>query len=223
MQHSGKARGLRSMFLDMIDKKAKRLGQADRHGLFLPRVIKNFGFQEGGLTVLDIGVGNGYPLSYRSPHITKYGTDLSDHLADALSAIDVKLLICNAGSDRVQLPDASVDIVMLNHLIEHVNEYDFMLKEIRRILKPGGGLYIRTPDIYKVREHFYDDYTHVKPYSVPGLRHLASAYNFEMHKTLASDHPRILMDLMTDGKFSSLIFCGMLPGGREIETYWIKR
>lgn len=52
-------------------------------------------------------------------------------------------------------PDASFDLVLANHLIEHVDEPQF-LREINRILKPGGRALISTP-VYRDLPHTFED------------------------------------------------------------------
>ena len=216
--------GARSFVTSLLDRKAQAIGQRDRHALFLPRVINNFGLHKQALSLLDIGIGNGLYMSYRDPALTKYGTDLSDHFRSELSAMDIELFVTNSESESLPLPDASLDIVMANHLIEHIWNYNALVAEVRRVLKPGGGFLIRTPNIERVRFKFYDDCTHIKAYSIAGLNHLAQIHGFSPIKTLYSDHPRILLDSLTNGKLAELIFTSnrILPGGNEIETYWIK-
>lgn len=47
------------------------------------------------------------------------------------------------------LPDASFDYIFSEHMIEHISWQQglFMLRECRRILKPGGVIRVATPDL----------------------------------------------------------------------------
>lgn len=45
----------------------------------------------------------------------------------------------------IDLPDGSYDMVICNHVLEHVSDYGKALTEISRILKPGGKLIISFP------------------------------------------------------------------------------
>lgn len=47
--------------------------------------------------------------------------------------------------EQAALPDSSVDVVILLHVIEHVPDPVATLTEINRILKPGGHLVMETP------------------------------------------------------------------------------
>lgn len=45
----------------------------------------------------------------------------------------------------VDLPDASVDVLLTPHVLEHVPETDRALDEVHRILAPGGRMYLQVP------------------------------------------------------------------------------
>ena len=45
----------------------------------------------------------------------------------------------------IDLPDDSYDMVICNHVLEHVSSYGKALSELNRILKPGGKLIISFP------------------------------------------------------------------------------
>jgi 2-polyprenyl-3-methyl-5-hydroxy-6-metoxy-1,4-benzoquinol methylase len=61
----------------------------------------------------------------------------------------------------------SVDVIVLADVIEHVEEVDALLKEIKRIGKPGGKLLVTTP--YAKAEGLWDD-NHVVEYTEENLR-----------------------------------------------------
>jgi len=45
------------------------------------------------------------------------------------------------------LQDESVDLVTCLMSIHHFEDFDLMLKEIKRVLKPGGFLFVREHDV----------------------------------------------------------------------------
>jgi SAM-dependent methyltransferase len=47
--------------------------------------------------------------------------------------------------ETAQLPDASVDVLVMLHVIEHVPDPLATLKEVYRVLKPGGIVVLETP------------------------------------------------------------------------------
>lgn len=58
---------------------------------------------------------------------------------------------------RIPLPDSSFDVVICNHLLEHVASDRRALKELRRILCPGGWGVVLAPIDYSRAETFEDD------------------------------------------------------------------
>ncbi|MDA0954004.1 MAG: class I SAM-dependent methyltransferase, partial [Proteobacteria bacterium] len=50
-------------------------------------------------------------------------------------------------SDRLPLPDSSVDMAVCQEGIEHLPNQLFALQEFYRVLKPGGKLIVTTPNI----------------------------------------------------------------------------
>lgn len=52
-------------------------------------------------------------------------------------------------TQRFPFQDRSIDYIYSEHMIEHIrwNKGAFMLRECRRILKPGGKLRVATPDL----------------------------------------------------------------------------
>ncbi|WP_165228912.1 class I SAM-dependent methyltransferase [Aquisphaera insulae] len=47
--------------------------------------------------------------------------------------------------EDANIPDESIDVLLFNHVIEHVDDPIRTLGEINRVLKPGGHLVIETP------------------------------------------------------------------------------
>ncbi len=58
---------------------------------------------------------------------------------------------------RIPLPDNSFDVVICNHLLEHVPSDRRALKELRRILSPGGWGVVLVPIDPTLTETFEDD------------------------------------------------------------------
>ena len=64
------------------------------------------------------------------------------------------------GSGRLPWTDGSFDCVVTQHLIDDLEierELIPLLKEIRRVLKPGGELWASTPDMEKICRSYIED------------------------------------------------------------------
>lgn len=102
-----------------------------------------------GKTVLDIASGEGFGSFFMAQHASHVtGVDVAE---DAISHAKLRYARDNlefkVGScSDIPLGDASVDVVVSFETIEHHDEHEQMMREIRRVLKPGGVLIISSPD-----------------------------------------------------------------------------
>jgi arsenite methyltransferase len=100
-----------------------------------------------GDVVLDLGSGGGIDvlLSARrvGPAGTVYGLDMTDEMLDLARANQAKAGIENVRwlkgqIEDIPLPGASVDVVLSNCVINLSTDKRQVLREARRVLKPGG-------------------------------------------------------------------------------------
>lgn len=76
----------------------------------------------------------------------------------------------DAEKDFIPFDDNVFDYVFIKSVIEHIANTDLFLSEIYRVLKPGGIVIVLTPDYQKQKDFFYDDYTHIKPFTLTSLK-----------------------------------------------------
>lgn len=101
--------------------------------------------------VLDIGCGNGFilkALSKKVSDIEVFGFDNTFSLAKATKKrLGEKANILRA-SANCQLPfiDNSFDLILSTDALEHLKDPSLLLKEIHRLLKPGGRAVITIPN-----------------------------------------------------------------------------
>jgi arsenite methyltransferase len=106
---------------------------------------------EPGEVVLDLGCGAGTDLliaaQMTGPEGRVIGVDMtSSMLATAGSSADAMGLgnveLHEALIESLPVPDASVDVVISNGVIDLVPDKDAVMDEIERVLRPGGRLQI---------------------------------------------------------------------------------
>lgn len=56
----------------------------------------------------------------------------------------------------IELPDSQLDFVIANHVLEHVQDDVQALREIHRVLRPGGCAILQTP-FASLNEHKFED------------------------------------------------------------------
>ena len=69
-----------------------------------------------------------------------------------------------------------------DYLIEHTQDPLFTLREFYRILKPKGKLVLFTPNIYRDKFKFFDEYSHKKPLTPKSLEEIAYNAGFRTFK-----------------------------------------
>ena len=85
----------------------------------------------------------------------------------------------NFENDKVNFQNESCDIITLNSVIEHINNPNNLLNEVKRLLKKNGFFIIVTPDWSLTYKTFFDDPTHVRPYTEKSLHSLLDSYGFK--------------------------------------------
>lgn len=101
------------------------------------------------LLVLDAGCGEGHllaALQARSASYSLFGVDVTD-VALAQAAKRCPQAAFSSGDlCALPYPDASFDVVTCTEVIEHIFSYQEVLKEFRRVLRPGGILILTFPN-----------------------------------------------------------------------------
>jgi SAM-dependent methyltransferase len=57
---------------------------------------------------------------------------------------------------QIPFPDATFDMVICNHMLEHVDDAPTALRELHRVLKPGGRAVCQTPFAARLTRTFED-------------------------------------------------------------------
>ncbi len=76
--------------------------------------------------------------------------------------------------------DGEFSVVFNKSVFEHVRDISPLLRECHRVLAPGGRLISLVPDWKAQWRHFYDDWTHVRPFTLTGLRECIQSHGFEV-------------------------------------------
>ncbi len=122
--------------------------------------------------LLDLGSGDGSFVNVcRNNEIDAIGLDGSSNEI-------------NFENDKLKFENETFDMVTLISVIEHINNPSNILKEIFRILKKKGILIIVTPNFKYSFKNFYDDPTHIRPYTDKSIGSLMELYNFKTLKVV---------------------------------------
>ncbi|OOO29695.1 class I SAM-dependent methyltransferase [Agrobacterium sp. YIC 4121] len=119
-----------------------------------------------GKTVLDIACGEGFGSSLLSKNAEfVFGVDIDpEAISHASETYDAENITFLQGScSQIPIEDNSIDIVVSFETIEHHDEHEQMMLEVRRVLKADGALIISSPDkkTYSDSRNFRNEF-HVK-------------------------------------------------------------
>jgi SAM-dependent methyltransferase len=102
-----------------------------------------------GRTLVDIGCGGGAGttlLAAAAGATTVVGVDLSEPALER-GRSSGRYCPMRASGTSLALRDGGADAVVLDDVIEHLVDPDALLVEIRRVLRPGGVLFLSTPNL----------------------------------------------------------------------------
>lgn len=107
--------------------------------------------------LLDVGCGSGnYLLRARAKGWQVKGVELSPQAAEQGRAHGLDIF-CGT-LQEARLPGAAFDYVRLNHVFEHLLDPNETLQEIKRILRPGGKLFIGVPNRASLAARVFKEY-----------------------------------------------------------------
>ncbi|MBI2065069.1 MAG: class I SAM-dependent methyltransferase [Candidatus Yanofskybacteria bacterium] len=160
---------------DLFSEKTSKIEQRYREYLDLEnlnstndtaRLINNIATKilkkTGYLDVAEIGSGIGglaVALAILGKHqVTGIEPEISAIKASRLRAEkypDIKTSFIQGYGEKIPLPDNSFDLVYSQSVLEHVADVTRVLSEAYRILRPGGVIYIETPNyLWPIEQHY---------------------------------------------------------------------
>jgi ubiquinone/menaquinone biosynthesis C-methylase UbiE len=134
-----------------------------------------------GKEVLDVACGEGYGAALIAKHAKRVcGADLSAqaiaHAKAAYSSIANAEFVA-APCTRLPFPDASFDVVVSFETVEHIEEQDAFLGEIKRVLRHDGVLILSSPNKPEYSgARGYDNEFHVRELDGKELEDLLARY-----------------------------------------------
>jgi SAM-dependent methyltransferase len=140
--------------------------------------------------LLDLGSSDGQTLCHMSelrPDLRFASVDIAGR--PPRTPKDTSFAQADLERDTLPWPDRSYDAITCMHVVEHLRTMTNLWREVSRLLKPGGRVYIETPGpesvstasppeslCGKITMNFYDDPTHIAPVPLGSLGAAARDY-----------------------------------------------
>ncbi len=140
-------------------------------------------YKKESLKILDVGCVPVNLSNYLSNVGETFGMDVS---LPTLRLCQKKYSnLINGKADELPVREGSFDVVILLDVLEHIADDAKCMKEIYRILKPGGIVLLTVP-AHKILWGRHDEiYMHYRRYSLGGIRKVVKEAGFTVKKLIA--------------------------------------
>jgi SAM-dependent methyltransferase len=142
--------------------------------------VLRYRFRDRKPDVLDVGCGLGVARRFLSVPRTYIGIDVSATTVELARRLHPEARVdFHVGSlPNLPLPSASVDAAICLEVLEHLENDESALRELRRVMRPGGFLIVSVPQTF-----YWPAYReligHFRHYTPKSLRRLLQQEGFE--------------------------------------------
>jgi SAM-dependent methyltransferase len=132
--------------------------------------------------ILDVGCGTGANLLMLSQYGDAEGVDVSE---DALAFCRERGLekVKLGAAEKLPYDDGTIDLVTALDVVEHLDNDLAGLREMRRVLRPGGHVLLFVPTFMFLWGLQDDVSNHRRRYRLPELRRVLEQAGFEIERT----------------------------------------
>lgn len=164
-----------------IEYASTKRPQTDYPAKLAERIYKDFDFKPG-MSILEFGCGRAELLAhFKVLGMLTYAVDdapSSAKFAEAAGA-SFQLFTFRGKESMETLSNQSYDVIFSKSFVEHLsNPIEFAIGSFQ-LLKPGGLFINLTPDWESNKDIFFDDLTHVKPFTMISMQQLLDYGHFE--------------------------------------------
>lgn len=152
----------------------------------LERALKKRRGPRKPMRALDMGCGTGLNLD----HLARYGQAVgTDYYEEALQFCRMRghTSLCKADAAGLPFADSSFGVVTALDVVEHLDDDVAALRELRRVLRPGGVAIISVPAYPWLWTYWDDILGHRRRYTTRTLRRAAEKAGFRVERVSYSN------------------------------------
>lgn len=150
-------------------------------------------YKDKKFLMLDVGCGNHSASMIKKyfPECSYYGLDKDNYNNDDYDfKLMVKFYRIDLESENLtEIPDNFFDVIIINHVLEHIINGIEVVENLTKKIKTGGRIYIETPSVNSLSLpsqpgtlNFCDDETHKKLYNIIDIANVLIKNNFRIIK-----------------------------------------
>lgn len=136
--------------------------------------------------IIDIGCGEGFKTQWMAKEGEAVGIDISEEnisfARKKYSGVDYRVM----DAEYLEFEDGYFDRAYCLDVMEHVDNLEKVIIEIRRVLKPGGEFVVNVPYwrseqwLQKIRPTYFEEIHHVRVFGEDSLERLLAGYKFSL-------------------------------------------
>ena len=182
---------VRMTMKNFYERRALEYSRVDREGIARYRIALRMVDLAEGCAVLDVGCKGGHLrdiLREQGTQVHYTGVDISETVlgmvegpGDAFRQSDVM--------DGLPFGDGAFDVAFCLELVEHVENPSFVVRELKRVVKPDGAIVLSAPNPYYYEEflanllHRPDTEGHISTFTPRAIRRLVSFQGLDVERT----------------------------------------
>ena len=181
------------------EDKKKLFSELRKKTLPAHKTLKEVGLKEG-MNFADIGCGNGYftfPASgITGPKGRVFALDISPEMLEEINTRvkeenKTNIEVINTEENNLKITKESVDLAFSCNVVHEAKDLDLFLKEVERILRPGGRIAIidwekKDSDLGPPREHRLDKSIIINELKNIGFKYIkAKNLNKDLYRIIA--------------------------------------